>query len=336
MYNYRSQSRVLRMKQGETKINFPAQITIQIKLAPAASLGSSVPGRTRIAGKCRLTWNASTDRTTLESLPPLPLVQVEFESGTARWEMHGELIKMTTKIVNANQLSEWLDKLSLSLSELLNLELEDATTVLGMSLRIGNALYKLEYVPSQAMLGTDTSEAFQAERVKSVFRRLQSPSVLDSRRLQAALHYFHVACRLLSLPESPWELMPEALLNMNKVLEVLFSTNRLSDCSNTEARTELERLGFKEEKREILISIMKLRNHLDVAHVDTWDFPEDSLSGVYNFLYRTEWVMREMLQLLIQRMESGDFVLKPDWISQPRKDVLELLENLRQRYPHRY
>lgn len=332
MYNYRSQSRVLRRIQGDTEIIFPAEVTIEVGLAPAASLGSSMPGRTRMEGKCQFSWKASTDRYAIESLPPLPPVQVVFGSEAAQWEMHGERVKVTTKVADAKQLSEWLGKMSFGLPELLNLELEDATAVLWVRLSIGNALYNLEYAPNQTMIATSTSSDFQVERVKSVFRRLESPSVHDSQRLQAALHYFYVANRLLSLPESPWEFMSEATLNMNKVLEVLFSTHRLSDRSNLEARAELERLGLEEEKREILISIMKLRNHLDVAHVDTWEFPEDSLSGLYSFLYRAEWVMREMLLLLVQRMESGEYVLKADWDSQPKKDVLDLLEYLRQRY----
>jgi hypothetical protein len=326
------QPSILRRKQGDTELIFPAEVTIEVGLAPAASLGSSMPGRTHTAGKLRLSWNASTDRYAVKSLSPLPPVQVVFDTEAARWVMHSERVKVTAKIADDDQLFEWLDKLSFGLAELLNLELEDATAVLGMSLRIGNALYKLEYAPNQLMSTVSTSSDIQAERVKSVFRRLDAPSVLDSRRLQAALHYFHVACRLLSLPESPWEFMPEAILNMNKVLEVLFSTHRLSDRSNSEAYAELERLGLEKEKREILISIMKLRNHLDVAHVDTWEISTDSLSGVYSFLYRTEVVMREMLQLLVQRMESGDFVLKADWDSQPKKDVIDLLEYLRLRY----
>ncbi len=282
--------------------------------------------------EARVLWNANTDRHTIESKTPLEPVQFKHECESGSWTGKGEVFEWTGEIGDLAELNAWLSNVVFLMPGLLNVELVDPTVVVGLTFDLGDSVFRLQYHHSAATFGRTTSDATQAERVGVALRLLDSSVVRSSLRLQAAVHYFHVASRLLVVSESPWEFMPEAALNMNKVLEVLFSSDRICGNSNQQAREEMAALGLDEEAREMLISIMKLRSHMDVAHVDTWEYPAGSLEGVYQLLVHAERVMRDMLGLLLQRVSEGTYELKPDWDPAPNKEALDLLEWLNGRY----
>lgn len=332
MLNYRIQPRVLLNVEG-AELRLPAVVRVVVGLAPAASLGSGVPGRTlTLGGKTMITWDANTDRHGVASTPPLPSVRVALGTDVGVWDVAGERLQLEARFEGEEQLQEWLGRLLYLLPGLLNVELADPTAIVGVTLESEDGTYRLQYRGGAQRVDRDTSPELQAERIGATLRRLESPRVAQSSRLQAGLHYFHVAARLLTIAESPWEFMPEAVLNMNKVLEVLFASDRICPNSNQQAREELARLGVSERQRETLISVMKLRSHMDVAHVDTWEYPPDSLSGVHDLLRVAEPVMRDVLRTLVEKVDSGEFVLKPDWDSTPNEDVVELLGRLGEMY----
>lgn len=334
LLNYRLQPRQWRRKKGETELQFPSSVRIEATLSPAAALGSAVPGRTGVCddGASRLSWNACTDRHGVHPgvALPVPRAIVTGEHGT--WALEGERVCISAHYVTWDEFIEDVSKIGLLLPALLNVELVDPTTVTRIEVHTGDSMYLFEYERTQGIVGPRVSSEIQSEHIAKALTRLDSDLSLESGRIQAALHYFHVASRLLTVAESPWEFMPEAILNLNKVLEVLFSTDRISQDSHQQARVEMDRLGLEEDMRESLISLMKLRNHMDVAHVDTWSHAPESLEAVYALLYRAESNMRDLLRLLLERLESGEYELKPEWDSSPHEDVASLLRYLDARY----
>lgn len=333
MLNYLLQARVLRLVSGSGSLSFPATVRVRADLARSAALGSSVPGRTCVKGvEAGVLWNANTDRQTIESKVPLEPVQFQHECESGSWTGSGEVFEWLGEIGDLQELNAWLSSIVFLMPGLLNVELVDPTVVLGLTFDVGDSTFRLQYHHSAATFGRTTSDETQAKRIGLSLDLLDSQAVATSYRLQAAIHYFHVASRLLVVSESPWEFMSEAALNMNKVLEVLFSSDRICGNSNQQARVEMATLGLDEADRETLISIMKLRSHMDVAHVDTWEYPSGSLEGVYQLLVRAETAMRDMLRLLLQQVREGTYELKPDWDPTPNKEALELLEWLSDQY----
>lgn len=333
MLNYLRQARVLRLVSGSGCLSFPATVCVRAALAPSAALGSSVPGRTCIRGaEAEVLWDANTDRQTIQSKVPLEPVHFQWNSESGSWTGNGEVFEWVGEICDLEELNAWLSSVVFLMPGLLNIELVDPTVVVGLTFDINDSTFRLQYHHSAATFGRTTSDDTQAERIGLSLDLLDSDAMAGSFRVQAAVHYFHVASRLLVVSESPWEFMPEAALNMNKVLEVLFSSDRICGNSNQQARAEMVKLGLSDANREMLISIMKLRSHMDVAHVDTWDYPPGSLEGVYQLLVHAETAMRDMLQLLLQRVREGTYELKPDWDPTPHAEALELLEWLNKQY----
>jgi len=79
--------------------------------------------------------------------------------------------------------------------------------------------------------------------------RLGVISVPGRGRLLAALHYFHVACRLSRQGVTAGEFLAEMAVNLAKVLEVLFHS-RGDGRTRDAARVKLAALGFSEAEIE--------------------------------------------------------------------------------------
>ena len=119
-------------------------------------------------------------------------------------------------------------------------------------------------------------------------------------RLLAALHYFHVACRLRAVGHSPREFMAEIILNFAKILQVLFGQSR------DDIRNPLTSLGYAPRDIESdFIPILVLRNEFNVGHVMVSILPQSQLSTVHHYLDITERRFRDLFNRLITEVESG-------------------------------
>ena len=160
-------------------------------------------------------------------------------------------------------------------------------------------------------------------------------------RFSAALHYYHVARRLVVAGNGAHEFMAEIILNLNKVLEVLFGPRRDS------VREELTKLGYSSEDIEIrFIPLMILRNEFDVGHAFLSVIDREVLKELYSYLEFMEEDFCELLQRLLRRMNDGSYVLYEEHdpsIKQKKKKIMDdLLASFRKRsrgdlkeYPNR-
>ena len=323
MLTYQLQSRVYHIDSGG-KLVFPNDVEIEIILEPPEPFGAATgPSRTAVKGhKKRVQYDANTGRGTIQSDPPLQPVHVILEYTNLRFELRGNKVIVQTKCDSARDLNELLTSLQYGFPILLNIELADPPTVKRTAGRVGETAFNWELREARHSFDVTTQER-QEERIVSSFERLQLMQGGSNRRLLAALQYFHVSCRLVAAGKSPWEFMAESVLNLSKVLEVLFGQRR------DEVRAELDKLGYPEDEIEgDFIPIMILRNQFDVGHVTISLFKPEQLRALYRYLEQTESNFRGLLTRLLDRVRDGTYTLPQDYDLTLDKDKRKIIDGL--------
>lgn len=117
----------------------------------------------------------------------------------------------------------------------------------------------------------------------------------------AALHYFHVACRLLAVGDSPWEFMGEVILNLTKTLQALFGQH------GEDVKRGLRLLGYSDAEVAPFLTVMELRDALDSGHVMLSVMDEAQAHELYVFLYGREPRFRTLLTRAIEGTRKGTF-----------------------------
>lgn len=136
------------------------------------------------------------------------------------------------------------------------------------------------------------------------------------------MDYFHVALRLARQGEIAGEFLPEMILNLSKVLEVMFPPSgdrRTLDA----ARTGLRKLGFSDNEIEAYyIPAMALRNNIDVGHVCLSLFKPEQLALIHGYAEYAEAAFKLLFKRLIERVSSGSFEVEASTIPCRRKVML--------------
>ncbi|GAI74481.1 unnamed protein product, partial [marine sediment metagenome] len=173
----------------------------------------------------------------------------------------------------------------------------------------------------------------QEKRVAAAFERLRFERWQYNQRLIAALGYFHTACRLIAAGNSPWEFMAEAILNLSKVLEILFVK---SDKSMDDVREGLKDLGYSiDDIERDFIPIMVLRSYFDVAHPSISLFDPKELQVMYKYLADVEHRFRDLLKGIIDGVCGGTYTVLEDPDLTPDQDkrdkMVELISKLKEK-----
>jgi hypothetical protein len=127
--------------------------------------------------------------------------------------------------------------------------------------------------------------------------------------------------------------MSEALLNLSKVLEVLFPPTAEDRQPIDSARAGLLKLRYKPEEIEKWYArAMHLRNQLDVGHVSLVTLGYKQLQPVHDYTAEAEEHFREMLLRVINAIVSGTLVLRP-YRHRRRKELEDLLHEIAQDFP---
>ena len=187
---------------------------------------------------------------------------------------------------------------------LLSLELAEPPTVKYTRERVGETAFNWELEKTKGSLDVTTKES-QEKRVADSLLRLKLLGETANRRLAGALYYFYVARRLVEAGHSPYEFLAEVVLNLSKVLQVLFGEAR------DDVRAELPKFGYsKEEIEDKFIPIMILRNEFDVGHVTVKTFKREQLTALYNYLSFPESDFRDSLKRVIRKIKDGSYRLQ--------------------------
>lgn len=325
MLTYQLQRRVCRIK-NEKEFTFPNEVKIEIYLEPTEQFGV-ITGEARTnktaVRKHRAVhfWDANTGKWGVRSDPPLESIETVVEWTNLRLEMQGSKLLAKTECETFKELHDLLIALHYAMPILLNLELAEPPTVKYTRGQVGDAIFQWELAEAKHVIETTTKET-QEKRVADSFSRLYLTDIAY-RGLVGALYYFYVARRLVESGHSPYEFLPEVVLNLCKILQVLFGEDR------DNVRTELAKFGYSREEIEgKFIPIMILRNELDVGHVSMKLFKREQLDALYKYLEYSEHDFRYLLKRVLEKVKEGDYVLQPDPDLRLDKDDLKMMKKL--------
>ncbi len=277
-------------------------------------------------------FNANSGSHTIESKAPLKPLEVVIEEPNRVVSLCGNVLTLKERFDSFGALEETIQSIYFGLPILLNVEFADPPTVERVDGSIGPVSFRWELAEwrMEFRITTQDRQESSSATAWAYFNAITPPG---RRRLIAALHYFHVACRLSRRGETPGEFLPEVLLNLAKTLEALFPP-RGDGHTRDAARSSLRRLGFsKDEIESNFIPAMALRNEVDVGHVELGVFTREQLTILHAYTERAETAFRDLMNRVIRIMESGEFEIAPYELQKPRRAALELIERLRDHTP---
>jgi hypothetical protein len=187
---------------------------------------------------------------------------------------------------------------------ILNLYLGAPAFVDNVSGRVGGVAFRWEHSGFWSVGKAAGREMLELGVVAS-FERLGMFEGTKNRRLVAALHYFHMACRLGAAGVGPWEFMAECVLNYAKALHVLFGAK------TDDVRRELGKLGYSEnEVEQDFVPLLTLRSQFDVAHPRLAVLEQAEVEVLYRYLAQSESDFRTLLLRVVEYRASGRYALR--------------------------
>jgi hypothetical protein len=313
MLTYRIRPREFKLESVEP-LQFPAEVVIRCHFEPRQPFGGVVDGG-RTASKdtpASAYFNANTGQHHIEPKPPFEAVDVVIEYPNQTVEQVGSVFTMKRRVESVDELSDAVDSLYFALPAVYNAQLADPPIISRIDGVIGDRQFRWE-LRGWAMGFDITTNENQQGRLVKAFDTIDVLSDTAHRRVFAALHYFHVACRLERVSGTPGEFLAEALLNYAKVLEVLFPPTAGLQ-SRESIRSGLRQLDFAHEDIESdYMPAIALRNEVDVAHVDLTLFTPDHLQALHRYVGRAERTFRQLLARVTDRLISGSFRIRP-WV----------------------
>ena len=328
MLTYQVRKRVFRLSEGDA-VDLPNPVEISFVFQPLQPFGVVAGGgKTAVRGvPATAHFDANSGKHTIESKEPLQSLNVTIEEPGRRTEIRGNELRVFTHCKTLKDLNDLIQSLYFGFPMLLNVEFVDPPIVERVSGKAGSTSFRWELAKWRMEFETTTQE-LQEEKIASSWRRFDLLSKPGNRRLIAALHYFHVGCRLSRVGNSPWEFMPEVILNLSKVLEILFPP--VGDGKTRDAvRTALKTLDYSEvEIERDFIPAMALRNEIDVGHVSLSLFTLKQLQILHEYTESAEAAFRSMLRRLLDRMQKGHYEVPLYFDLTPSREAVGVIERL--------
>lgn len=335
MLIYQIRPRVFRFDvTGSSIRSWPVDAKIRFHLLPLQPFGMMAGGgRTAVRAVAATSlFNANTGVHTIESKQPLQPLEVVIEEPARVFSLNGNVLTITETFDCWETLRETIESVYFGLPVLLNVAFADPPSVERVDGSIGGHDFRWELAEWNMRFHITTQE-LQETRIVQAWQRMPLFANAKRRRLLAALHYFHVACHLDRNGKSPGEFLPEVLLNLAKTLEAIFPPHGDSNSLDA-ARSGLQKLGYADEEIERdFIPAIALRNHVGVGHVVIALFTSEQLKVLHAYTERAESVFRELLDSIIQKIESGDFEIAPYELHEPPDSVVRIIDRLRANAP---
>lgn len=329
MFIYQVRQRVFRFDaEVEPIFNWPLETKIQFYLQPLQPFGMKAGGgRTAVRGVAgKMLFNANNGVHTIESKQPLRPLKVLIEDPTGIFSIDGNVLSITKTFESLKGLQDEIEGVYFCLPILLNVTFVDTPIIERVEGSVGEHNFRWE-LANWNLAADITTQELQETRVAQAWHRL--PTITgQNRRLMAAAHYFHVACRLDRKGDTPGEFLPEVLLNLAKTLEALFPAG--GDGKSMEAaRKGLRQLGYPDEaiERDFIPSVA-LRNTVGVGHVMMSLFTRDQLKVLHEYTERAETVFRVLLENVILKVDSDEFEIAPYELRKPSNSVIQIIERL--------
>lgn len=328
MLTYQVRKRIFKLAE-ERDISFPADVVIELCLNPLQPFGlRSDGGKTCIKGvAASAELNPNTGHHSINSESPLTPLEVEIQEEGRLIKLDGNILSISQNIETHIDLDNLINSLFFIMPMLLNIEFVDPPYIDNVRGTIGDVGFRWELSDWNMSLETTTQE-LQKQKVIDSWERYSILGELGGRRLLAAIHYYHVACRLGRAGNSPWEFMAEMLLNFCKILEVLFPSEGESKSMDT-TRKELGKLGFSSNDIEkYYIPAIPLRNKIDVAHVDLALFTREQLQVLHSYTEVAEVKFRDLLRTIFNKIRDKSYILPEYNDLKPRAKAIKTIERM--------
>lgn len=331
MLLYQIRPRVFRFDSDQSVvISFPACVEIRFHLKPLQPFGMTAGGgRTAVRSvPARARFNANSGIHTIESQEPLKPLEVTAEDPARVLSLTGNVLSITETFDSLERLRETVESIHFGIPMLLNVVFADPPFVERVEGVLGGRSFRWELSHWEVECGITTQE-LQETKVTQAWKRMSLFGEGKRRRLLAALHYFHMACRLDRSGETIGEFLPEILLNLAKTLEALFPPG--GECGSMDsARSGLRELGYSDEEIEKrYVPAIALRNHVGVGHVTIALFTSDQLKVLHTYAEQAETAFRSLLNNIIEKIESGDYEIPDYQLQSPPASILRVVDRLR-------
>ena len=325
MFTYQARPRVFRSRTGKQP-TFPNKIEVSLYFQPLQPFGmASSGGLTTVVGSPTTGLiNFNTGQYLVEAAKPLkPLRAVIERSFKMCWD--GNRLTVSTTCESWDSMRAIINSLYFGLPLLLAVEFADPPYVERVEGVAGGVPFTWE-LSRWSMPIDATTQEHQTERLTQACNRFDLLEDEHQFRLVGALHYFHIACRLRREAKSPGEFLAESLLNLHRVLEVLYGPSRDS------VRSALVQLGYGgEEIERDFIPVMLLRNSIDVGHPSLALLKPEQLQTLQRYADGAEHAFRLFLQRLVNEIAAGRAELSPHEIKSPDSDLVQTIETMRSR-----
>ena len=335
MLTYQVRPRVFRIDDGQT-LPFPSDGEVRFYFQPLQPFGLEAGGgRTAVrAVKASKLFDANTGAYTIESMSPLDRLDITIQEPKRTFRFEGNVLTISQHFESNQELTETIDGIYFAMPALLSVEFADPPYVQRVNGAVGSVGFRWELKEWKMHFRTTTQEQ-QESRAAVSWERIGLLSASGRRRLLAALHYFHVALRLSREGSIAGEFMPEMILNLSKVLEVLFPPDGAGRTLDA-ARRGLTALGFSRTEIEgDYIPAMALRNEIDVGHVVLSLFTREQLALIHGYTDHAEEAFRILIGRVFDRIEAGEFdveTYEPESAGNKAAAVVDRLREFADRY----
>ena len=329
MFTYQVRSRVLRT-QGTQLPQFPVHGAVNFYLSPPQPFGAEAGGgHTAVrATAARALFNANTGKHSIESNPSLQPLDVTLSAPDQEVRLSGAKLTVAQNFDSLKSLADLLEGVYFVVPALLAVEYADPPLIERVDGELDGIPFRWELDDWKGRFLTTTQQR-QEEAFATAWARLSLFTASGNRRLMASLHYFHVAARLARAASVAGEFLPEMILNLAKVLEVLFPARGKVESLDS-ARLGLEDLGYSKEDIEAdYLPAIALRNHIDVGHVGLAIFKPEQLKLIHGYTERAEQTFRALLADILKRVENGTYTVEPYEVSPAAGSALKVIEKLR-------
>jgi hypothetical protein len=331
MYTYLLQNRVIKPEPKDAKIEFPNNVNVEVVMEPLVAFGASQgPGRLVTKGNtCNFVFNANTGRIQVVQKKPLLPVTASLKTDNFNINLVGNTLSISFFCEDYQALYNILRTYLHVFPTLLNLSLAEPPTVKEITGKIGVTNFRWEYAEA-----TGTFPEFSQNEINDdLLQNYQRIDLLNP-NIVASLHYFHVASRLISAGNTPWEFMAESILNFCKSLQVLFGETMDSVRMGL---TNLQ-IGYTEEEIEgDFIPIMILRNYFNVGHIQLQSPDIDQCNVLYEYLSITELNFRDFFRRLLEKESKNSatepLILTQNYSKEKQKKFDHIIANIEKRLP---
>lgn len=304
-----------RFKQNlhvDQNVKWPALLSAQFELTPSDFYrrDAGEPIRTTVCGDTQIEYDEIKGRVVMTKSDPIPALDCRFNFSNGFLKISGNIAQLEVTVENLGMATLWVDWISRIFSEFLTIQIGTYCESYNWTGTIDGIPFKIAYPAGAFGISiVKGDDATRVEQINNAFQLvdLNSPSYP---RFVACSSYFNHALRLMS----PYQVyfpqdvaLPEVILNLAKCIELLFPS------SNREGlKKRLLLLDYtKEQIDSQLISIIILRNEIDVGHPTSGLISHDEITSLRQFSQRAIDNVRHMLKRTAQKISENSQLLAP-------------------------